>query len=152
MAIEHLWFLNTLVQIRASVLEGSDGISLLEHRARFHDSAPLHIHHTEDEIFWILEGEVRFRLEGKERHVEAGDCLLAPKGKAHTYCVESARGARWLTVTGNGDFERFVRAVSRPAERGELPPPAGPPNAEAMANLVEIAKRHGIELCGPPLV
>jgi len=49
------------------------------------------------------------------------------------------------------DFERFVRAVSRPAERSELPKPAGPPSAEAAQVLKVTAAKFGIELIGPPL-
>jgi hypothetical protein len=49
-AIDHrsLWFLNTYVTILISSRGGSDGISVLEHRASQGDSPPLHIHHDED--------------------------------------------------------------------------------------------------------
>jgi hypothetical protein len=46
-----LWFLNTHITVRISSRDGSDGISVLEHRASRGDSPPLHIHHDEDEIF-----------------------------------------------------------------------------------------------------
>ncbi|WP_147023297.1 cupin domain-containing protein [Microvirga aerophila] len=64
-----IWFLNTHVIIRVSARDGSDGISVLEHRARQGDSPPLHIHHDEDEIFHVLEGEVRYRVGDRERRV-----------------------------------------------------------------------------------
>lgn len=151
-ATEHLWFLDTLVTIRVSEREGSDGISLLEHRAPQGDSPPLHLHRTEDEVFVVLEGVFRFRLgEDQERRISPGESLLAPKGVPHTYRVESAEGGRWLTITSKGDFERFVRDVGRGAERIELPERSGPPTAEAVAALAEIAGRFGIELVGPPL-
>jgi hypothetical protein len=54
-------------------------------------------------------------------------------------------------VTTEGDFERFVREVARPADAAELPPPAGPPTPEEQQGLGELALRHGIELVGPPL-
>jgi hypothetical protein len=69
----------------------------------------------------------------------------------HTYRVESSAGGRFLTVTRGSDFERFIRAFGRPAERIELPPQSGPPTPEAAANLATIAATYGIELCGPPL-
>jgi quercetin dioxygenase-like cupin family protein len=61
-AIDHrsLWFLNTYVTIRISSRDGSDGISVLEHRASQGDSPPLHIHHDEDEIFHVLEPRQRW--------------------------------------------------------------------------------------------
>ena len=75
----------------------------------------------------------------------------APKGVPHTYRVESAKGGRCLTVTVRGDFECFVRAISRPAERPELPKPAGLPSADAMQALRATAAKHGIEFVGAPL-
>ena len=77
--------------------------------------------------------------------------MLAPKGVPHTYRVESAQGGRCLTVSVGGDFERFVREMSRPAERPELPKPAGLPSADALQALRAAAARYGIEFVGPPL-
>src|SRR6266496_315353 len=140
-----LWFLNSLVTIRVSMSDGQDGISVLEHRAPHGFSPPLHLHRTEDEVLHILEGEFRVKVREQEQRLSAGDLLLAPKGVPHTYRVESVQGGRCLTITVRGDFERFVRAVSRPAERSELPEPAGPPSAEAIQTLKDAAAKHGIE-------
>lgn len=148
---EHLWFLDTLVRVRIAFTEGPDGISVLEHRAPYRDSPPLHIHKTEDEVFHILEGKVRVRTGEEERIHGSGDTLLVPKGTPHTYRVESANGARWLTITVRGDFERFVRAVGRPAARLELPPSSGHPTPETQAALAATARQFGIEIVGPPL-
>ena len=148
---DYLWFLNTLVRVRVSHMQGSDGLSVLEHRAPLHDSPPLHIHRTEDELFHILEGEFRFRIGQDEQSYTAGEVLLTPKGVPHTYRVDSPSGGRWLTVTTRGDFERFVRAVSRPAANRELPQPSGPPTPEAISELANAAREFGIELVGEPL-
>ena len=150
-ATESLWFLNTLVRVRVSEREGSDGISVLEHRAPHGDSPPLHLHREEDEVFHLLDGEVRIHVAGEERRLGAGESLLAPKGVPHTYRVESQSGARWLTVTSKGDFERFVRAISRAAAANELPEPTGAPTPQAVEALSAAAQAHGIELVGPPL-
>ena len=146
-----LWFQNSLVTIQVSMSEGQDGISILEHFVPYGFSPPLHLHRTEDEALHVLEGEFRVRVGDQERGLGAGDSLLAPKGAPHTYRVESAKGGRCLTITVRGDFERFVRDVSRPAERPELPAPAGPPSAEAIQVLRTAAAKFGIELVGPPL-
>jgi len=146
-----LWFQNSLVTIRVSMSDGQDGISVLEHRVPYGFSPPLHLHRTEDEVLHVLEGEFRLRVKDQEHRLGAGDVLLTPKGMPHTYRVESAQGGRCLTITVHGDFERFVRAVSRPAERPELPVPAGPPSADAIQALKAAAARYGIELVGPPL-
>lgn len=146
-----LWFLDTLVSVRVAHDDGADGISVLECHASFGHSPPLHVHHSEDEVFEVLDGELRVRLGDDEIHLVAGDVRLAPKGLPHTFRVESDEGARWRVTTTQGDFERFVRTVSRPATSAELPPPAGAPTPDQAVELAAAALAHEIELLGPPL-
>jgi quercetin dioxygenase-like cupin family protein len=148
---EQLWFLNTLHTVRVRHDGGEDGISVMETLARHGDSPPLHVHQTEDEIFHVLEGELRVRAGDADLTIAACETLLAPKRVPHTYRVESREGARWLVITRRGDFERFVRALSRPAERPELPTSQGPPTPEQADALAAAAREHGIELVGAPL-
>lgn len=145
------WFLNTYVQVRISGDKNADGISVLEHRAYYGDSPPLHIHHTEDEIFVVLEGEFRFVIGANEHRLKAGETILAPKGIPHAYRVESQAGGRWLTITTGHDFENFVKAVSRQAESDTLPEPLGPPSDEFKATLAKKSAAFNIEIVGPPL-
>jgi quercetin dioxygenase-like cupin family protein len=150
-AARQLWFLDTLVTVRVAHDEGQDGVSLIESSAAYGDSPPLHVHHTEDEVFHVLEGELRLQAGDREIWLRAGQTLLAPRGVPHTYRVESSDGARWLIVTTHGDFERFVRAMSRPAEHSELPARLGPPTPDQAEALAASAREHGIEFVGPPL-
>jgi mannose-6-phosphate isomerase-like protein (cupin superfamily) len=150
-AATHLWFLDTLATVHVGHDEGREGISVLERRAPHADSPPLHIHHNEDEVFYVIEGELRIRAAGAEFRIGPGEAALAPTGMPHTYRVESPEGARWLLVTTRGDFERFMRALSRPAERPELPAPQPPPTPEQAEAFAATAREHGIEFVGPPL-
>ena len=144
-----LRFLDTLVQLHAT--HDDCGISLVESRAPYGDSPPLHVHHTEDEAFLVLEGELRLAVGETELSLEAGQSTVAPRGVPHTYRVESEDGARWLVGTARGDFERFVRSLSRPAVGQEVPERSAPPTPEQAAALASAAAAHGIELVGPPL-
>jgi quercetin dioxygenase-like cupin family protein len=148
---DQLWFLDSFVTIRVSASEGPDGISVLDHRMPYGSSPPFHLHRTEDELFHVLEGEYRIKVKDQEHRVGAGEVMLIPKGVPHTYRVESAGGARCLTITVHGDFERFVRTISRPAERPELPMRTGPPSPETIQALKATAAKFGIEFVGPPL-
>jgi hypothetical protein len=109
------------------------------------------VHRTEDEIFHVLSGELRCVIGDKTISLSAGETAQAPMGMPHTYVVVSSEGARWLTVTCRGDFERLVRSLSRPAEGDALLSPPVPPSAEQAAALAAACLAHGIELIGPPL-
>lgn len=145
------WFVDTHVQVRISGDSNSDGISVLEHHAYYGDSPPFHIHHTEDEIFVVLEGEFRFVIGQAENRLKSGETILAPKGIPHTYRVESEKGGKWLTITTGHDFERFVKAISKPAEENILPQRQGPPTEAFKQQLSTLSAKYNIEIVGPPL-
>ena len=149
-ATRPIWFLNTYVTFPVGAPEGKDDLSVLEHRAPCGDSPPMHIHHTEDEVFHILEGELTIRVGNETGRYGPGAVLVAPKGIPHSYRVDSSEGGRWVTVTAHGDFERFVRAVGREAENDELPPPVHL-SPEAIEQVAAVARTFGIELAGPPM-
>lgn len=149
--LERKWFLNTLVVIRVPPERGTDGLCVLEHRAPKGDSPPLHVHHDQDEVFALLEGEARFSLSGRDIEARPGDCLIVPKGEPHSYLATSAEGVRFLTITRGGGFVGLVREVGRAAETDGLPEPSHPPSPEAQQALALIARRHGVEFVGPPL-
>jgi mannose-6-phosphate isomerase-like protein (cupin superfamily) len=149
--VDQLWFQDQLATIRVPMSEGQDGISIIEYRAPYGFSPPLHLHRTADEVFHVLEGELRVKVKDQEHRLGPGDILLGPKGVPHTFRVESEPGSRYFTIAVGGDFERFLRAVSRPAERPELPEPAGPPSADAIQTMRAAAAKYGTEVVGPPL-
>jgi mannose-6-phosphate isomerase-like protein (cupin superfamily) len=148
---EKLWFLGTLVTIRVAEKANSERISVIEHRVPRGSSPPLHIHHTEDEIFLFLAGEARFVVGSKEIVARAGDTLVAPKGVPHCFIVTSQEDAVWITVTGNGDFEGMIRAVGVSADYDGLPAASGAPTPEQAAVLEGACRANGIELIGPPM-
>jgi quercetin dioxygenase-like cupin family protein len=107
-------------------------------------ASPLHVH-DEDERVFLLQGRVTFTVGGEEVEAVPHTKLVLPAGIPHTYRVESAGRARWLVVTESGRFERFVRAVSRPASE---PAPLRTTLAEAVAFTVA-AVENGIEILAP---
>ena len=149
---ERLWFLDALVTIPVAHADGKDGVSIVAATAPYGDSPPLHVHRAEDEIFHVLEGELRLKVGGSDVRLGPGETALAPQGVPHSYRVESADGARWLVVTTNGDFEQVVRAFSRPADAPELPERAGPPTPEQAEALAKVCRAANIDLVGPPLL
>ena len=150
-AENYVWYLSSLTTIRVSAQAGGDQLSVVEQRARKGYSPPLHVHRTQDEIFQVLEGEFRLQVADQEHRLKAGEFLLIPKGVPHTSLVESLREGRWVTIMVGADFENFVRAVARPAERIEIPPYGEETSPENLLTLTMTAAQFGLEIVGPAL-
>jgi mannose-6-phosphate isomerase-like protein (cupin superfamily) len=60
--------------------------------------APLHVHHEDDEAWYVLEGALAFQLGDQIVEVEAGGAAFAPRGLAHTYWNPRQERARYLLV------------------------------------------------------
>ena len=109
--------------------------------------SPLHVHHNEDEWFYVLEGELSVWVDGDTHVAPAGSFVLGPRDIPHTFIVRSEM-ARFLLVTEPGDFAGFVRALAEPAPGPEIPP--GPPTPPDMQLVMKTAAEYGLEILGPP--
>ena len=57
----------------------------------------LHVHHSDDEAWHILEGTLTFRFLEGEREAPAGTTVFVPAGVAHTY-YEAHGNTRYLII------------------------------------------------------
>lgn len=60
--------------------------------------APLHIHHHDDEAWYVLEGRLRLRVGEEEHDVPAGSAIIAPRGRPHTFWNPDPDPVRYLIV------------------------------------------------------
>jgi mannose-6-phosphate isomerase-like protein (cupin superfamily) len=76
--------------------------------------APLHVHHNDDEAWYVLEGGLRFRIANDIFEVGPGRGVLAPKGTPHAY-GNAHRGqiARYLLVM-TPKILALIRALHEP--------------------------------------
>src|SRR5438477_13000730 len=116
------WFFANLVNVILSQEEGGGLMSIVEFAGPPGDMPPLHLHRTDDEAWYVLEGVMSFFV-GDEQPicVKARVLAFGSKGVPHTYRVESSELARWLAICTPGDFRRFGVAACRAHARTELP-------------------------------
>jgi quercetin dioxygenase-like cupin family protein len=144
---EALWFLGQLVTIKSSTESTAGRVGVTETLAPRGTGSPLHVHHNEDEWFYVIEGELTFWVGGQVIPAPAGSFVYGPREVPHTFIVSSEQ-ARFLLVVEPAGFEGFVRALGQPAQELVIPSPATePPDVAAMAAL---AAEYGIEILGPP--
>jgi mannose-6-phosphate isomerase-like protein (cupin superfamily) len=60
--------------------------------------APLHVHHGDDEAWYVIEGALRFRLADREIVAPAGSTVLVPAGVPHTFGNAGPEPSRYLIV------------------------------------------------------
>ncbi|HTN38618.1 MAG TPA: cupin domain-containing protein [Arachidicoccus sp.] len=73
---------------------------------------PLHIHNSQDEIFYVLEGEYFFKLGDKKYHLLAGDSIFLPRKIPHAWTQASKKGKMTVTLQPAGKLEDFFIALA----------------------------------------
>ena len=144
---ERIWFANSLMTVKASAATTGGLLSLIETHSPIGHGPPLHVHHDEDEAFYVLEGELEI-VCGQERYAAgAGAFAFLPRGIAHTFRVVGDAPVRMLTIGVPGGLENFFRDAGDPAE-GDGLPPAGPIDIDRVR---QVSQRYGAEIVGPPI-
>ena len=72
------------------------GTSFAIHEWRGSGPATLHVHHSDDEAWHVLEGELSFRYGDRTETAGPGTTVFVPAGMAHTYTA--GKDARYLIV------------------------------------------------------
>ena len=70
-----------------------------------------HIHRNEEEAFYVLEGEVEFRLGDASEIITTGGFALIPRGTVHAFTTLGEKPARLLVLASPAGFEHFFEEV-----------------------------------------
>ena len=95
-----------------------------------------HRHTVMTDIFYVLEGELAFRIGDEQQVVGPGGFVLVPPGVVHTFSNPGASVARFLNIYHPSGNEHYLVEVSERAATGRSTSP------EEMA---EIASRYDFE-------
>lgn len=140
---EARWWVGMLAEIKATAASSGGALTLVEVTCPPGYQAPLHVHHREDEAFWILEGRATLQIGDSRIEAGPGDYAFGPRDVPHRFDV-GGDGCRMLFILTPGGFEDLVLALSEPAGSRTLPPPPSEP--PDFKRLGEITARFGCEL------
>jgi quercetin dioxygenase-like cupin family protein len=118
-------------------------LGLLEHVVPPGAGSPWHVHHKEDESFYVIEGEILFIVGEEHQRItaKAGSFVFGPREIPHGFINAGEKPARMLLQSIPAGFEQFAYALSAPRDT-----PPGPPDMDRL--LAEAAKQN-IEILGP---
>jgi mannose-6-phosphate isomerase-like protein (cupin superfamily) len=140
------WFLGTLMTVKAGGDATNQGFTIIEQILPPGFAPPPHIHHVEEEAFYLLEGEITVTCGERTWKVTPGAFVLLPHGIAHGFKVEGDIPAKLLQITSPAGFEHFAAEIGEPTQTLTLPPPSAPD----IAKLLEVAPKYKMELLIPP--
>ena len=145
-AEDAFWWHGCLYRIKARGSATGGAIGIVDATLYRGFGPALHVHRDEDEAFYVLEGQIRFRVQDDEFVGGPGRWVWAPRDIPHTFTVESET-ARTLILFTPGGFEGMFEAGGVPVS--ESP---GPPVQEYdLEHTLTVADRFGMQVVGPRL-
>ena len=131
-----------LVTVLAAAEQTGGAFGLMEGVIAKGAEPPPHVHHQEDESFFVLEGEVVVRVGHDSFVATPGSFVFCPRDVPHLLTVrtEQVRSLTWVTP---GGLESFFVELGEPAPGRSLPVEQAPPDLDRVATL---AAHYGAEL------
>lgn len=146
-SLDHsVWYNGSLMTFLATGEDTHGQFASIEAVGRRGNDAPPHIHHREDEIFYVLEGEVDFSVSDRTIKGKPGTMVFLPRDVRHSFTIESEQ-YRMLILVAPAGFEAWFREFSVPAPAMTLPP-ADEPEYRDVQSMLEAAPRYGLEFVG----
>lgn len=143
------WFLNAL-HLLLERNQSEDGAYSLIHLTAPPDlETPYHLHHTEDEAFYVLEGELNVICDGRKIIAGPGSYIFLPRGLPHGFRCSSKEGARVLIHVipgGKVGFVGMMLEMAVPVEDRHKLPDATPLDLQKLKTLCE---QNNISIVGP---
>ena len=143
---ERLWVVDELMTLKVSGEDTRGAYSLTDSVVPPGGGPPPHIHHREDEAFWVLEGELEVMVGESTFRASAGSFVHLPKDIAHAYENVGTGPARFLTLMVPAGLEKLFAEVGKPGSDVSSPPPF---EEEDIDKLLTLAPKYGAEILPP---
>lgn len=141
------WSLGGRFTLKADAAATEGRFAIIEALAWRSTEPPMHIHHREDEAWYVVEGQMTFRVGAEELVATSGSFAFAPRGLPHAFTVD-VEPTMVLVFASPAGFEHFALGLGTDAE-GDVPPIDLPmPSPEVIG---AVGERYGIEVVGPPI-
>jgi len=146
-SLDHsVWYNGSLMTFLATGEDTHGQFALIEAVARRGNVPPPHIHHREDETFYVLEGEIVVSVGDRTIKGTAGTTIFLPRDVRHSFTIESEQSRMLILLTPAG-LEGWFKEFSVPAP-GVTLPSADEPEYPELQRMLEAAPRYGIEFVG----
>lgn len=135
-------FFQQTITVLAPAADTNGALGVIEVASPRGAGPPFHVHHREDEAFYVLEGDYDVFVGDDVVAAVPGTWVWGPRDVPHGYQVNSPHG-RHLSLTMPAGFEGFFEEVA------DLATPSTDPRT-TIGRLATVAGRYGVEFLGPP--
>lgn len=125
--------------------QGSGSIAVMEGTAEPGFGPPLHIHHSSEELFYVLQGQMDFQIGDRRVRATPGTLVMVPRGTVHAPRVVGHERARFLVMFAPAGPDGLFREMAVLAQENGGAVNDSDPRVEALA------ARYDTEHVGPPL-
>ena len=141
---ESVWLGGLGVDFKIPAGMTGGAFSIVEHPLDPGRLIPPHIHYQEDELSYVLSGEIGVRIGDRDHVAGPGSYVFKPRGMPHTFWNPGPEPAHMLEIIRPAGFENFF------AELGELA--ATCPPEEFPERRAELARRYDHHFVHPQWV
>jgi mannose-6-phosphate isomerase-like protein (cupin superfamily) len=146
-------YMGSLMTFLAKGSETGGRFALMEYYTKHGNEPPPHVHEREHELYFVLEGTMRFYCEDKTLDIGVGDVVFLPQGKAHAFICTSnvVRTLIFVQATGKDavGLDRYFLAMSEPAESMVLPESAVTYAVADPEHAIRVGASYGIRILSP---
>jgi mannose-6-phosphate isomerase-like protein (cupin superfamily) len=146
-------YMGSLMTFLAKGSETSGRFALMEFHTKPGNEPPPHIHEREHELYFVLEGTMRFYCEDKILDVGTGEVVFLPQGKAHAFICTSdvVRTLIFVQATGQDavGLDSYFLAMGEPATSMVLPESAVTYAVDDPEHAIRVGASNGIRILSP---
>lgn len=142
------WYKGILVSQLAGGADTGGAFDLVESKMRKGTEPPPHVHAREDELFYILAGEIKVFVDGKVFAVSASECVFLPRQTPHAYLIESAE-VHVLALMTPGGFLDAINKMNAPARMMEIPSDSETYSTADLTETMGVFSTYGVQLLSP---
>jgi quercetin dioxygenase-like cupin family protein len=142
------WYKGLLISQLAGNSDTDGAFDLVESKMKKGTEPPPHIHDREDELFYILAGEIKVFADGQVFTVAAGESVFLPKKIPHAYLIQSEE-CHVLALMTPGGFLNAINKMNAPARTMEIPSDMETYATADLTATMAVFTKYGVRMMSP---
>jgi quercetin dioxygenase-like cupin family protein len=131
---------SNILDVKISGADTDGGMAIFEQTSLSQGrGTPLHVHHEQDEVFYVVEGAYYFQVGEEKFNLTVGDSIFLPRKVPHAWTQVSEKGRLTVIFQPAGKMENFFLSV------------AALDHEPTQTEMAGIFAENGMQIVGPPL-